>query len=141
MKMAHLGHKLHTSLLHVRLPHLRPTPHLHLLLASLPNVLLEILILSVFLSPTEKKTKHVSLSRRGNQNELPKSNCCMSANKYAQKSYFTALEFNLDLLLPWFEDGLSFTSFFATPVTTSNIVGSSFIMLKSFFLQHTTAIC
>ena len=49
----------------------------------------------------------------------------------------TALELDLDLLPLWFEtEDFSLTCFFAAPVTTSNIVGSSLIMLKSRFLHY-----
>lgn len=52
-------------------------------------------------------------------------------------SNYTPLEFDFDLLLLWFETvDLSFTCFLATPVTTSYIVGRSFIMLKRRFLEE-----
>lgn len=52
------------------------------------------------------------------------------------KILFTALELDLDLLPLWFEtEDFSLTCFFAAPVTTSNIVGSSLIILKRRFLQ------
>ena len=47
------------------------------------------------------------------------------------------LEFDLDLLLLWFEtEDFSFTCFLTVPVTTSNIVGRSFIILKRRFLHQ-----
>lgn len=49
--------------------------------------------------------------------------------------YFTPFEPDLDLLLLWFEtEDFSFVCFFVVPVTTSNIVGRSFIIVKRRFL-------
>lgn len=51
----------------------------------------------------------------------------------------TDFVFDLGLLLLWFEtDDLSLTCFLAAPVTTSKMVGSSFIRLKSRFLNHSS---
>lgn len=48
----------------------------------------------------------------------------------------TTFEFDLDLLPFWFaEEGFSFVCFFSLPVTTSNTVGTSFIMLNKRFLN------
>ena len=53
----------------------------------------------------------------------------------ASISFFTPLDPDLDLLLLWFEtDDFSFGCFFVDPVTTSNIVGRSFIIEKRRFL-------
>lgn len=54
-----------------------------------------------------------------------------------RKILFTALELDLDLLPLLFEtEDFSLTCFFVVPVTTSNIVGSSLIILNSRFLHY-----
>ena len=50
---------------------------------------------------------------------------------------FTPFEPDFDLLLVWFEtDDFSFVCFFAVPVTTSNIVGRSLIIVNRRFLHE-----
>ena len=57
--------------------------------------------------------------------------------KQDTKIWFTPFEPVLDLLLLLFEtNDLSFPCFFTPPVTTSKIVGISFIIVKSRFLDH-----
>ena len=66
------------------------------------------------------------------------NNCIyLSCMSVGGKILFTAWELDLDLLPLLFEtQDSSLTCFFASPVTTSNIVGSSLIILNSRFLHY-----
>lgn len=56
--------------------------------------------------------------------------------KKGNGTMMTTLEFDLDLVLLWFDiDDLSFDCFLAVPDTTSKIVGRSLIILNSLLLQ------